>query len=53
MSAPLSPDFANGEVSFWYRSIGVPEPGEPLDGDLQADVAIVAPDIRACGPPTT
>ncbi|MFC0863114.1 NAD(P)/FAD-dependent oxidoreductase [Sphaerimonospora cavernae] len=41
MSAPLTPDFANGEVSFWYRSLGVPEPGEPLDGDLQADVAIV------------
>ncbi|WP_433500959.1 NAD(P)/FAD-dependent oxidoreductase [Sphaerimonospora sp. CA-214678] len=41
MSAPLSPGFANGEVSFWYRSIGVPESGEPLDGDLQADVAIV------------
>lgn len=41
MNAPLSPGFTNGEVSFWYRSIGIPEPGEPLDGDLQADVAIV------------
>lgn len=41
MSAPLSPDFVNGEVSFWYRSMGVPEPGEPLNGDLQADVAII------------
>ena len=41
MTAPLSPDFVNGEVSFWYRSIGVPEPGGPLDGNLEADVAIV------------
>ncbi|GAA0405446.1 FAD-dependent oxidoreductase [Microbispora corallina] len=41
MSAPLSPDFRNGEVSFWYRSLGVPRPGEPLKGDVQADVAVV------------
>ncbi|WP_210154791.1 NAD(P)/FAD-dependent oxidoreductase [Microbispora oryzae] len=41
MNAPLSPDFVNGEVSFWYRSIGVPEPGDPLGGDREADVAIV------------
>src|SRR5690606_21472701 len=41
MTAPLSPDFVNGEVSFWYRSIRVPEPGGPLDGNLEADVAIV------------
>ncbi|MEW9531188.1 NAD(P)/FAD-dependent oxidoreductase [Microbispora sp. NPDC049125] len=41
MSAPLSPDFVNGEVSFWYRSLGVPAPAAPLDGHLTADVAIV------------
>ncbi|KAB8187362.1 NAD(P)/FAD-dependent oxidoreductase [Microbispora catharanthi] len=41
MTAPLSPGFVNGEVSFWYRSLGVPAPGEPLGGDLQADVAVV------------
>jgi glycine/D-amino acid oxidase-like deaminating enzyme len=38
---PLSSGFANGDVSFWYRSSGVPAPGPRLDGDLQADVAIV------------
>ncbi|MFI6909327.1 NAD(P)/FAD-dependent oxidoreductase [Nonomuraea sp. NPDC050394] len=38
---PLSEDFVNGEVSFWYRSSGVPEPGPRLDGDLRADVVIV------------
>lgn len=41
MSAPLSPEFVNGEVSFWYRSLGVPAPGDPLGGDVQADVAVV------------
>ncbi|MCT9932806.1 FAD-binding oxidoreductase [Planotetraspora sp. A-T 1434] len=41
MSAPLSPGFVNGEVSFWYRSLGLPVPGDPLDGDREADVAIV------------
>lgn len=41
MTAPLSPGFVNGEVSFWYRSPGVPTPGEPLGGDLQADVAVI------------
>ncbi|MFC0552895.1 NAD(P)/FAD-dependent oxidoreductase [Planotetraspora thailandica] len=39
MSAPLSPGFVNGDVSFWYRSL--PTPGNPLDGDREADVAIV------------
>ncbi|MEU5866691.1 FAD-dependent oxidoreductase [Nonomuraea sp. NPDC047529] len=38
---PLSSGFVNGDVSFWYRSSGVPEPGPRLDGDLDADVAIV------------
>ena len=38
---PLAGDFVNGDVSFWYRSLGVPAAGAPLDGDLDADVAIV------------
>jgi len=37
----LSSDFINGDVSFWYQSSGVPEAGPRLDGDLDADVAIV------------
>jgi glycine/D-amino acid oxidase-like deaminating enzyme len=37
----LSSGFVNGDVSFWYRSSGVPSPGPRLDGDLQADVVIV------------
>ncbi|GII48080.1 FAD-dependent oxidoreductase [Planotetraspora silvatica] len=41
MSAPLSPGFVNGDVSFWYRSLGLPVPGDPLGGDIEADVAIV------------
>ncbi|WP_067179213.1 NAD(P)/FAD-dependent oxidoreductase [Microtetraspora niveoalba] len=41
MNAPLSPDFVNGDVSFWYRSLGIPAPGVRLDGDRDADVAIV------------
>lgn len=38
---PLADDFVNGDVSFWYRAIGLPTPGDPLDGDRDADVAIV------------
>jgi glycine/D-amino acid oxidase-like deaminating enzyme len=38
---PLSATFANGDVSHWYRSGGVPEPGPRLDGDTRADVVIV------------
>ncbi|MBO3748645.1 FAD-dependent oxidoreductase [Streptosporangiaceae bacterium NEAU-GS5] len=41
MNAPLSADFVNGDVSFWYRAMGVPEPGASLPGDVAADVAIV------------
>ncbi|MEV5410548.1 FAD-binding oxidoreductase [Thermopolyspora sp. NPDC052614] len=41
MHVPLSDDFVNGDVSFWYRAIGLPAPGDPLDGDRDADVAIV------------
>ncbi|MFI6485423.1 NAD(P)/FAD-dependent oxidoreductase [Nonomuraea sp. NPDC050663] len=38
---PLSDGFVNGEVSFWYRSSGVPAPRRRLDGPLSADVVIV------------
>jgi glycine/D-amino acid oxidase-like deaminating enzyme len=31
----------NGAVSFWWRSIGRPEPGPALPGDRDADVCIV------------
>src|SRR5689334_788381 len=41
MNAPLSAGFVNGDVSFWYRAAGVPDPGAPLPGDVVADVAIV------------
>lgn len=37
----LAPDFANGGVSFWMRSISYPERRPPLPGDLEVDVAIV------------
>jgi glycine/D-amino acid oxidase-like deaminating enzyme len=40
-NVPLAGDFTNGDVSFWYRAPGVPVPGDPLDGDRQADVAVV------------
>ncbi|MFC4062014.1 NAD(P)/FAD-dependent oxidoreductase [Planomonospora corallina] len=38
---PLSTDFVNGDVSFWFRSPGLPEAGPPLPGDRDADVVIV------------
>ncbi|MET8337041.1 FAD-binding oxidoreductase [Streptosporangium canum] len=38
---PLAGDFVNGDVSFWYRSLGIPTAGEPLTGDRDADVVIV------------
>ena len=31
----------NGGVSFWFRQIGLPEPGPSLPGDLSVDVCIV------------
>ncbi|HYV14662.1 MAG TPA: FAD-binding oxidoreductase [Conexibacter sp.] len=31
----------NGDVSFWYAGLGVPEPRDPLPGDRAADVCIV------------
>ena len=33
--------FTNGEVSFWYRDIGLPARRPPLPGDLDVDVALV------------
>jgi glycine/D-amino acid oxidase-like deaminating enzyme len=32
---------ANGGVSFWYSTIGLPTPRRPLDGSAEADVCIV------------
>jgi glycine/D-amino acid oxidase-like deaminating enzyme len=41
-STPLSkPTFQNGQVSFWYRNLGVPTKRPALDGRLDVDVAIV------------
>jgi glycine/D-amino acid oxidase-like deaminating enzyme len=33
--------FTNGEVSFWYRDIGLPRRRPALPGDLDVDVALV------------
>jgi glycine/D-amino acid oxidase-like deaminating enzyme len=38
---PLTEDFANGGVSFWYRQIGLPARRAPLPGPRDYDVAIV------------
>nr|WP_246064437.1 FAD-dependent oxidoreductase [Nonomuraea longispora] len=38
---PLTEDFANGGVSFWYRQIGLPARRPPLPGPRDYDVAIV------------
>jgi glycine/D-amino acid oxidase-like deaminating enzyme len=38
---PLADDFANGDVSFWYRQIGIPPRRTPLPGSRDYDVAIV------------
>ncbi|WP_344945275.1 FAD-binding oxidoreductase [Sphaerisporangium flaviroseum] len=38
---PLTADFANGGVSYWYRQIGVPERRTALPGPREYDVAIV------------
>ncbi len=41
-STPLSkPTFQNGQVSFWYRDLGVSTKRPALDGRLDVDVAIV------------
>ena len=34
-------DFANGDVSFWFRAIGLPPGAPPLTGPIDVDVAIV------------
>ncbi|MDH6119047.1 FAD-dependent oxidoreductase [Kitasatospora sp. GAS204B] len=31
----------NGGVSFWYASLGAPEPRRPLDGSTEVDVCVV------------
>ena len=36
-----APGFQNGQVSFWYRDLGVPAPRQALPGRLEVDVAIV------------
>jgi glycine/D-amino acid oxidase-like deaminating enzyme len=41
MTAPLAADFGNGQVSFWYRQAGRPEPGAALPGSTEADVCVV------------
>ncbi|WP_442945941.1 NAD(P)/FAD-dependent oxidoreductase [Nonomuraea sp. LPB2021202275-12-8] len=38
---PLTEDFANGGVSYWYRQIGMPERRAALPGDREYDVAVV------------
>ncbi|GAA4507033.1 MULTISPECIES: NAD(P)/FAD-dependent oxidoreductase [Nonomuraea] len=38
---PLTGDFANGGVSFWYRQAGLPARRAPLPGPRVYDVAIV------------
>ncbi len=34
-------DFANGDVSFWFRDIGLPPRRAPLTGPIDVDLAIV------------
>lgn len=41
MGSVRSADHVNGSVSYWYRQIGMPVPGEPLPGDRTADVCVV------------
>ena len=41
-STPVSkPGFQNGQVSFWYRDMGMPTRRQALKGRLEVDVAIV------------
>lgn len=41
VSKKLGVAVKRGEISFWWRDIGLPSPRAPLAGDLQADVCIV------------
>ena len=42
------------KLSFWHDTVpGSLEPGDPLPGDLDADVAIAGQGTPACGPRTT
>ena len=36
-----TPDFVDGEVSYWYRELGMPARRTALQGDTEVDVAIV------------
>jgi len=40
-ATPGDPGFQNGQVSFWYRDMGVPTRRQALNGRLEVDVAIV------------
>jgi len=41
IDVPRTADFVNGEVSFWYRDIGLPTPRAPLPGPRGYDVCLV------------
>ncbi len=36
-----TPDFVDGEVSYWYRELGMPARRTALQGDTEVDIAIV------------
>ena len=36
-----TPDFVDGEVSYWYRELGMPARRTALQADTEVDVAIV------------
>jgi len=38
---PAASATANGHISFWFAEIGIPQPADLLEGDVDADVAIV------------
>src|SRR3954451_20247191 len=38
---PVTETFVNGDVSFWYREPGLPEPRDPLPGSREYDVCVV------------
>lgn len=41
MSRRVSAAAATGQVSHWYGEVGLPTPGDVLEGDAEADVVIV------------